>query len=86
MIQLVNKQNSPPTSGMTGMTEILKTNAYINYGEMLDCSFINAKFNYYRPDTKIDLHRINYSNNTYINLGVWVHANEINYVINEINE
>jgi hypothetical protein len=62
----------------TGMTH----NTFINSGVMLDCKFINDKFNYYSEDKKIDFHRINYSNVTYVNLGDEVTAEEVNDIIN----
>ena len=56
-------------------------NTFQNIGEMLDCSFINSKFNYYEDKT-IDFHLINYSATTYVNLGDLVTAEEVNDVIN----
>jgi hypothetical protein len=83
MLQLINKQIILP-SGLTGTTVAPRTNSYTNSGDMLECKFINDKFNYYRTDKKIDLHLINYSNDTYVNLGDWVEASEINHVINDM--
>lgn len=61
-------------------TENLKT--FINNGEMLDCDFINSKFNYYIEDKKIDFHLVNYDPKIYVNLGTDVTAEEVNNVIN----
>ena len=57
-------------------------NTFLNIGEMLECSFINSKFNYYSEDKKIDFHLINYSENTYVNLGDLVNADIVNDIIN----
>jgi len=67
------------------MLELVNTdteNTFINNGEMLECEFINSKFNLYTPDKKIDFHRINYSEFTYVNLGDLVTAEEVNDIIN----
>lgn len=70
--------------GNTGLTAQIKGSSFTNAGDMLDCKFINDKFNYYRTDKKIDLHLVNYSNNIYVNLGDWVNAEEINHIINDM--
>jgi len=57
-------------------------NTFLNTGDMLDCSFINSKFNYYSGDEKIQFHLINYSENTYVNLGDLVTADQVNDTIN----
>jgi hypothetical protein len=57
-------------------------NTFFNLGDMLECSFINSKFNYYSEDKKIEFHLINYSENTYVNLGDLVEANDVNEIIN----
>ena len=80
MLNLTNKIITPPISGQTMP---IKTNSYINLGNMLDCKFITDKFNYYRTDKKIDLRLINTVSNEYVNLGDWVDAMEINHAIND---
>lgn len=80
MLNFKNKTITPP---ITGQTMSIKTNSYINLGDMLDCKFITDKFNYYRTDKKIDLRFINTVSNEYVNLGDWVDAIEINHVIND---
>lgn len=57
-------------------------NSFINLSEMLECSFINQKFNYYVESKKIDFHLINYDPKMYVNLGDLVTAEEVNDVIN----
>lgn len=67
------------------MIQLMNTetyNTFTNLGEMLDCKFINDKFNYYSDDKKIDFHLINYSDITYVNLGDLVDADEVNDIIN----
>jgi hypothetical protein len=84
MINFSNKTITfPPISGQT-MPNVVKTNTYINQGDMLDCKFVTDKFNYYRTDKKIDLRFINAAPNEYVNLGDWVDAMEINHVINDM--
>ena len=66
------------------MLELMNTetyNTFQNLGEMLDCKFVNDKFNYY-SEKKIDFHLINYSETTYVNLGELVTAEEVNEIIN----
>ena len=65
--------------------ELLDTeteNTFQNIGDMLECSFINNKFNFYVDDKTIDFHLINYSPTTYVNLGDIVTAEEVNDIIN----
>lgn len=57
-------------------------NTFKNLGEMLECKFINDKFNYYVDDKKIDFHLINYDVTLYVNLGDLVTAEEVNDIIN----
>lgn len=57
-------------------------NCFINNGEMLECKFINDKFNYYIENKKIDFHLINIDPKMYINLGDLVTPEEVNDVIN----
>ena len=66
---------------MLGLMNTETYNTFLNIEEMLECSFINSKFNYYSEKT-IDFHLINYSENTYVNLGDLVDANEVNDIIN----
>lgn len=63
---------------VSGKTE----NSFINLGEMLDCEFVNNKFNYYSEDKKIDFHLINYDPKMYVNLGDLVTAELVNDIIN----
>lgn len=63
---------------ISGNTE----NSFINLSEMLDCEFINNKFNYYNEDKKIDFHLINYDPKMYVNLGDLVTPDEVNDIIN----
>lgn len=83
MLNLINKTITPPP--ITGQTlpVNVKTNSYVNLGDMLDCKFITDKFNYYRTDKRIDLRFTSTANNEYVNLGDWVEAVEINQVIND---
>ena len=67
---------------MIDLTGTTMPNTFINNGDMLECKFINDKFNYYSDDKKIDFHRINTSNITYVNLGDKVTAEEVNNIIN----
>ena len=80
MINFTNKIIPPLISGQTTP---IRTNSYINLGDMLDCKFITDKFNYYVSDKKIDLRFINTVSNEYVNLGDWVDAMEINHAIND---
>jgi len=57
-------------------------NTFKNMTEMLECKFINDKFNYYVEDKTLDFHLINYDATTYVNLGDLVTAEEVNDVIN----
>jgi hypothetical protein len=56
-------------------------NTFQNIGEMLECDFINSKFNYH-SNKIIDFHLINYSSTSYVNLGDLVTAEEVNNIIN----
>ena len=85
MLQLANKIIQPLPPVLSGATmPPMKSNSYLNSGDMLDCKFISDKFNYYRTDKKIDLRFTNTANNEYVNLGDWVEAYEINHVINDM--
>jgi hypothetical protein len=81
MLQLIDIVITGATSGLTLQ---IKGSAFTNTGDMLECKFINDKFNYYRTDKKIDLHLVNYVNDKYVNLGDWVDAKEINHIINDM--
>ena len=67
---------------MLELTGTTTYNTFENTGEMLECKFINDKFNYYSDDKRIDFHRINYSETIYVNLGDLVTAEEVNDIIN----
>lgn len=67
---------------MLELTGTTTRNTFLNLGDMLDCKFINDKFNYYNDDKKIDFHLINYAPTTYVNLGDLVTADEVNDIIN----
>lgn len=56
-------------------------NSFINLSEMLECKFINDKFNYY-SDKRIDFHLFNCDPKMYINLGDLVTPEEVNDIIN----
>jgi hypothetical protein len=67
------------------MLQLINTdteNTFTNLSEMLDCEYINSKFNLYTPDKKIDFHLINYDPKLYVNLGDLVTAEEVNNIIN----
>ena len=68
---------------MLDLTGTTIPNTFINRGEMLECKFINDKFNFYNENKKIDFHKVNFSSVTYINLGTKVTAEEVNDTINE---
>lgn len=70
---------------MLQLTQAHTENSFINDGEMLECSFINNKFNYYVSDKKIDFHLINYDPKMYVNLGDLVTAEEVNHIINDMD-
>lgn len=67
---------------MLNLTGTTMPNSFLNTGEMLECKFINDKFNYYVPEKKIDFHRVNFANDIYVNLGKNVTAEEVNDIIN----
>lgn len=65
--------------------ELIETeNTFQNIRDMLECKFINDKFNFYSEDETIDFHLINYSSTTYVNLGDLVTADKVNDIINNI--
>ena len=60
---------------MLELTGTTTYNTFKNLGDMLDCKFINDKFNYYSDDK-------NYDPTLYVNLGDLVTAEEVNDIIN----